>query len=133
MLYLFRMKYKSAKYFYRFFRDHGEAGLGAVILAVALQKALGTPPETMADLEDLFRHMVRFYFAWEPKRRAPILKGDFLMEHFHLSPGPEIGRLLDLLEEARAEGQVSRRDEAIRFTEELLKRSGIPGDGQLKT
>ncbi|MGA1875309.1 MAG: hypothetical protein ACMUIA_06865 [bacterium] len=129
MLYLFRMKYKSAKYFYRFFRDHGEAGLGAAIIGLARKKAVGAPPEIMAGLEDLFLAMICFYFAWEPKKREPILKGDFLMEHFHLSPGPEIGRLLDLLEEARAEGLVKQRDEAIRLAEELLKRNDIPHDG----
>ena len=44
----------------------------------------------------------------------PLLRGDEL----GLPPGPEIGRLLDLVEEERAAGEISTRDEAL----ELVRR-----------
>src|SRR5262249_44079108 len=44
----------------------------------------------------------------------PLLRGDEL----GLQPGPEIGRLLDLVEEERAAGTITTRDEAL----ELLRR-----------
>jgi hypothetical protein len=44
----------------------------------------------------------------------PLVRGDEL----GLSPGPEVGRLLDLIEEERAAGTISTREEAL----ELVKR-----------
>ncbi len=45
---------------------------------------------------------------------GPLLRGDEL----GLPPGPEIGRLLELVEEERAAGTISSRDEAL----ELVRR-----------
>jgi hypothetical protein len=44
----------------------------------------------------------------------PLLRGDEL----GLPPGPEIGRLLDLVEEERAAGTIATKDEAL----ELVRR-----------
>jgi hypothetical protein len=49
----------------------------------------------------------------------PLLRGDEL----GLPPGPEIGRLLALVEEERAAGTISTRDEAL----ELVRREAAPG------
>jgi hypothetical protein len=45
--------------------------------------------------------------------RKPLLRGDEL----GLPPGPEIGRLLDLIAEERAAGTISTREEALRLVE----------------
>ena len=47
--------------------------------------------------------------AREADPAGPLLRGDEL----GLPPGPEIGRLLDLVEEERAAGTISSRDEAL--------------------
>jgi tRNA nucleotidyltransferase/poly(A) polymerase len=47
---------------------------------------------------------------------APLVRGDEL----GLPPGPEVGRLLDLIEEERAAGTISTREEAL----ELVRRHG---------
>jgi tRNA nucleotidyltransferase/poly(A) polymerase len=73
----------------------------------------------------------RFLLAGEELERAieearrtdpaePLLRGDEL----GLPPGPEIGRVLALVEEERAAGTISTRDEAL----ELVRRSSS-GDG----
>ena len=52
--------------------------------------------------------------ARETDPAGPLLRGDEL----GLPPGPEIGRLLELVEEERAAGTISSRDEAL----ELVRR-----------
>ncbi len=48
----------------------------------------------------------------------PLVRGDEL----GLPPGPEIGRLLDLIEEERAAGTISTRDEAFELARKEVKR-----------
>lgn len=60
--------------------------------------------------DDLYE-AVRAARVAEPKE--PLLRGDEL----GLPPGPEIGRLLDLIAEERAAGTVSTREEALRLVE----------------
>jgi hypothetical protein len=45
--------------------------------------------------------------------KEPLLRGDEL----GLPPGPEIGRLLDLIAEERAAGTISSREEALELVE----------------
>ena len=52
--------------------------------------------------------------ARENDPAEPLLRGDEL----GLPPGPEIGRLLELVEEERAAGEISTREEAL----ELVRR-----------
>jgi len=52
--------------------------------------------------------------AREREPAEPLLRGDEL----GLPPGPEVGRLLDLVEEERAAGEISTREEAL----ELVRR-----------
>lgn len=60
----------------------------------------------------------RYVAAVEGARRAepaaPLVRGDEL----GLPPGPEIGRLLELIAEERAAGTITTRDEAIAFARE---------------
>jgi len=48
---------------------------------------------------------------------APLLNGNEIMERLGLDPGPEVGRLLDLLVEAQVLGDVRTRDEALAFVQ----------------
>ncbi|MEW5801398.1 MAG: hypothetical protein AB1847_04760 [bacterium] len=161
----------TPRYFYRFFRDYGEAGIGALILSMAHLKAAREaaaggaggwpipPPDMVSDmmsvlnawyapdaltgpdaltepdalataldaLTDLFTQMIRFYHDWQKSRQKPLVDGKFLLDHFHLSPGPVIGDILNLLEEARAEGEIQTREEAI----ELARRFFQAADGSI--
>jgi tRNA nucleotidyltransferase/poly(A) polymerase len=49
---------------------------------------------------------------------SPLVRGDEL----GLEPGPEIGRILDLIEEERAAGTISTREEALALARELAAR-----------
>jgi poly(A) polymerase len=48
----------------------------------------------------------------------PLVRGDEL----GLPPGPEIGRLLDLIEEERAAGTISTHDEALELARREARR-----------
>jgi tRNA nucleotidyltransferase/poly(A) polymerase len=61
----------------------------------------------------------------EAARRAdpgePLLRGDEL----GLAPGPEIGRILAAIDEERAAGTISTRDEALVLARQLAERDGV--------
>jgi tRNA nucleotidyltransferase/poly(A) polymerase len=56
--------------------------------------------------------------------RKPLLRGDEL----GLPPGPEIGRLLELVEEERAAGTISTRQEALDLARRAAGEGQPPGD-----
>ena len=60
----------------------------------------------------------------EAARRAdppsPLVRGDEL----GLEPGPEIGRILDAIDEERAAGTISTREEALELARALAKGEG---------
>jgi len=58
--------------------------------------------------------------ARENEPAEPLLRGDEL----GLPPGPEIGRLLELLEEERAAGAIQTREEALELVRRELGRGG---------
>jgi len=49
-----------------------------------------------------------------------LLDGSKLMLELDLSPGPQVGALLDALREAQAAGLVTTRDQALGFARERL-------------
>ena len=51
----------------------------------------------------------------------PLISGRDLMERFSLEEGPIIGELLDRVEEARLEGRLRNREEALEYVAGLLK------------
>ena len=58
----------------------------------------------------------------------PLLRGDEL----GLPPGPEIGRILELVEEERAAGTISTRQEALELARRAVKQTplaSVPDDG----
>jgi hypothetical protein len=72
-----------------------------------------TEPWALEALEYLgatqLRHAVEAARAADPSE--PLVRGDEL----GLQPGPEIGRLLDAIDEERAAGTITTREEALEF------------------
>ncbi len=98
-------------------------GLFALAMADSLA---GEGPQKPADAEavlaDLADEALRFLKErLEPQEALPrLLTGDDLIREFRLPPGPEFRRLLTTIQEAQWEGQVSTRDEAIKWVRRLL-------------
>lgn len=66
----------------------------------------------------------------EPAPTAPLLDGHGLMRLLGLPPGPAVGAALRALEEARAVGEVSTREEAETYLRHMGAVRGWPLDGR---
>jgi len=120
---------------YRFFRDCGTAGIGAILLSLAdlLGKYAASPPQAeWAGRVSVSRSLLEAFFEQhavivEPPR---LLGGEEIMRELDLGPGPQIGRLLEALREAQAAGGVTTREEAVAFLRAMLAGNG-PTDEEL--
>jgi hypothetical protein len=103
---------------YRYFNDTGEAGVDVVLLGLADHLATWGPnlgEERWRNRLEVAELLLHHYFDQSQEVIAPQLPidGHDLMGVLDLEPGPEIGRLLDLLREAVAAGQVETREEIL--------------------
>jgi putative nucleotidyltransferase with HDIG domain len=103
---------------YRFFKELGEDGPGCLLNWWADRMATRGPKsrvdqidEQRSRLEELLN--AYFFKAEEVIKPARLVDGRRLMEAFHLTPGPLIGTLLAMIEEAQAEGRIRTADEAL--------------------
>jgi tRNA nucleotidyltransferase/poly(A) polymerase len=108
---------------FRFFRDVGGrqfshlAGVDTVLVALADQMATGQSlpfdwPEYLAHMEQL----LTYAFAQDglqQMQRQPLLDGHVLMQQLQLSPGRQVGDLLEQLLEAQAAGEVQSVEDAL--------------------
>lgn len=111
---------------YRFFRDTGEAAFDVLFLSLADHMAARGPR-----LTPLTWHRHVAYIAYLLQRRRDellvepvprLLTGHDLIAELGLTPGGLIGRLLKQIEEARAVGEISTREEALALAARLLKK-----------
>lgn len=105
---------------YRYFRALHEAGLDVGLLSLADHLATydgSGDRESWESLLVVVNSLFQTYFDdYEKTVRPPrLLDGRTLMELLEMPPGHEVGRLLGLLEEAQAAGEVNTPDEAIAY------------------
>jgi poly(A) polymerase len=110
---------------YRYFRDTGAAVVDICLLSLADTLATyGTElPQTLwAHQLEITRTLLEAWWEQAEEKIAPpaLINGRDLMQIFHLSPGPEIGRLLEEVREAQASGTVKERDEALAYVRACL-------------
>lgn len=115
----------SAKAVYRYYRDVGEAGIAIGIHSLA--DVLGAYGATVtAEIWQRHLEVVRSLFEawWEKKSdvvKPPVLiNGYDLMESLGLSPGPQVGSILEAIREAQASGEVTDRQQALALAHQLL-------------
>ncbi len=58
---------------------------------------------------------------WEQRDTVPLIRGDRLAALLEAEPGPEIGRLLAEIDEARFAGEVSTTDQAVAYAHKLYR------------
>ena len=103
---------------FRFFRDTGAAGLDIGLISLADHLATHDGPGAPGEWEGLVEVVARLYHNYfdayeEAIAPPPLVDGNQLMRALELEPGPEVGRLLRLLEEAQAAGDVTTEEEAL--------------------
>jgi poly(A) polymerase len=105
---------------FRFFRDTRAAGVDVCLHSMADTLATygpDLPQDVWARQLDVVRSLLEAWWEYPDQSVAPpaLLGGRDVMEELGLSPGPEIGRLLELVLEAQAAGQVQTREEALDY------------------
>lgn len=102
---------------YRYFRDTGEVGIDILFLALADYLASRGP---LASMEEWKEHcqLINYILTEHDRQQAKILPaklidGNDIMNTFKLVPGPLVGKLLAMVNEAHASGELSTREEAL--------------------
>ncbi|MGQ9631506.1 MAG: CCA tRNA nucleotidyltransferase [bacterium] len=118
----------SDRAIYRFFRKVGEVGVECLVMALAdglaIRGVFGNP-KVWEELQSTVNCMLSIYFEEISKEKPPrYIDGRDIMDKFHLKPGRLIGRLLEGVSEATALGEVTNKDEALAFVENLLRSMG---------
>lgn len=113
---------------YRFFRDMDVAGVDVCLLSLA--DSLGTygsslPQNEWNSLLDVIRALLEAW--WEHPQQAispsALLNGRELIKELKLTPGPQVGKLLESIREAQVVGQVNDREEALALARDLIQHS----------
>jgi poly(A) polymerase len=110
---------------YRYFRDTGEVGVDILFLALADYLASRGP---LASMEEWRKHcqLINYILTEHDKQQAKILPvelidGHDIMNKFDLAPGPLIGKLLAMVNEAHASGELGTREEALALVRKELE------------
>ena len=67
-------------------------------------------------IEKTLRHFEDEKVTSPPK----LISGDDVISTFGISPGPKIGKILELVREAQAAGEISSREEALAYIQDYL-------------
>jgi poly(A) polymerase/tRNA nucleotidyltransferase (CCA-adding enzyme) len=129
-LFLARNPSLSKRAIHRYFRSTGQAGLDICLVALADQLAISDVPGGIAPaegtLESLLGVVAQLYAHYwdrydEVIKPAPLVSGHDLMDFLQLPAGPEVGRLLLLIEEAQAAGEIATHQEALLLADRSLR------------
>jgi poly(A) polymerase len=109
--------------FVRKFRDHS---VGLLTHAVADQQAKGDNGHSAEAFIRFGETMLSFYFTdLKPRMKmAALVSGHDLMERFELKPSRFIGWLLERLEEARLNGEIHTKEQALKLAGQLVDMEG---------
>jgi hypothetical protein len=79
--------------------------------------------DAMADGKDLSawaRNRITAVYL-EVSTPQPLLSGEDVMEVLGIGEGPEVGKILEAVEKAQAEGKIRTREDALRLANALYK------------
>jgi len=113
----------SRRAVYRYLKTCEPVEVDVTLLSVADRLATRgrKAQESIAAHLELARELLDAALAWRAEGpREPLLRGDALARALDLRPGPELGRLLEEIAEARFAGEISTDQEAIAFARSRL-------------
>jgi len=109
---------------YRYFRDTGEAGIDLLFLCLADHLATRGPSLELLQWQEhtqMTGYVLDRRFEEESLSKSPILiDGHDVMKATGLSPGHDVGELLEAMREAQAAGEVTDRQQALDYIGNLL-------------
>jgi hypothetical protein len=108
----------------RLLRDTDPDGVGLIVLAAADLLACRGPGTNMDEQYAklaLLDSMLARHHEWEQSTQfEPLLRGRDLIEYLHLDPGPVFSVLLDEVERAQTDGEITTREEALDLARKML-------------
>lgn len=107
---------------YRFFRAAEGAVSDVCLLAAAdtlATKLWNDRKEEIADNLNFIKELIADTEKMEARTSQSLLTGHDVMELLNLEEGPQIGRILDKIKAAQAQGEINNRNEAIEYLNEL--------------
>ena len=114
----------SRRAIYRYFRDTGEAGIDILFLCLADHLATRGPSldsDGWREHTEITKYVLTEHFE-EERLSVPskLIDGHDIMEAFGLTPGRAVGALLEAVRETQAAGEITTREQAMRFVGQLL-------------
>ena len=110
-------EFPSQRAIYRYFRDTGDAGIDILVLALADFLASRGPLVSMEAWEkhcQLINHILEEHDKQQTKiLPVKLIDGHDIMDTLGLAPGPLVGKLLAIVNEAHASGELRTREEAL--------------------
>ena len=117
-------EWPTSRAIYRYFRDLGDVAIDTLYLALADYLAAKGPDlvlDRWADHAKMVNHILQTGTQQaSPEPPVRLATGNDLMQHFGISPGPMVGALLERIEEARATGEITTREEALSLAAEAI-------------
>jgi poly(A) polymerase len=112
---------------YRYFRDLGDAGVEASLLALTISRG-ETPGSEARAWKGFLGRAAKLLDAWFDAHQAlvdppQLLSGHDLMRSLHITPGPQLGTWLELVREAQVQGLVRTRAEALTYLQAQAPRA----------
>lgn len=110
---------------YQYLKGCDPVGVDVTVLSVA--DRLATRGEAVragaiANHLALARELVGEAIAWRAAPPRPPIRGDELMRRLQISPGPEVGRVLEELREASFAGEIHTHEQALELAARLYER-----------
>ena len=104
---------------YRYFRDTEEAGIDTLFLSLADHLATRGPHLNLAQWQghaQMVEYVLAQHFEQERLVVPPrLVDGHDLINIFGMSPGPQLGQILEAVREAQAAGELTTRQEALDY------------------
>jgi putative nucleotidyltransferase with HDIG domain len=107
----------------RLFRDSGDAGPDVLLHELADHMAVRGPalrPEHWAAHLNWTQQLLDSYWQQTETPPPPLIDGRQLMAELQLTPGKQVGRLLNEIREAQVAGEISSRAEALELARTLM-------------
>jgi poly(A) polymerase len=116
---------------YRYLRACEPVEVDVTLLSVADRLATRgrVAEEAIARHLTLARQLLGEALAWRSARPRPPVRGDELARAVGMRPGPELGNILQELEEASFAGEITSREQAIERARELVAAPRLPSSG----
>ncbi len=115
----------SRRFLYRVTERFREDILGLLLIFVSDLKSSCGPARTAGQLQAGINGagaVLRYFHEVRPQPLKPLLNGHDIMNIFNLPQCPQIGKLLGILKEKQALGEIVSRDQAIEKTRNIIRR-----------